>query len=607
MDTGDQTLEPDSYAYGTQTTAPETPTMTGYVFEGWYEDAAKEILHTFSTMPDHDVTLYGKWIPETFTMTFDSHGGTPIDPLQTPFGEMVTEPLAPVKEGHDFQGWTYDPETGIPYNFGPMPPYDLTLHAMWTPTVYQMTFETSGGTSVATMGIPYGAPVTEPDDPTRAGMVFGGWYEDLDLTNPYTFTTMPAHDVTLHAAWNVTLSFETFDGSDIDAVTGRPGTPVDAPEDPVLTGHDFTGWYSDQNLTMPYVFDILPDHNKTVYAGWTPSVVTLTFDMNGGDPMDPMVMEIGHPLISIVGQRTDHVFGGWYSEPTFETRVHEVPGTDITLHARWLALHMSSIGTQSTYYVPSNTDDSESDILQGGYSMGVTELTYPVWYEVRQWALSNGYVFQNPGREGNTGTIGALPSGANIPVTTVSLRDVVVFLNALSERSGRTPVYTDGTGNVIKDATTTSADTAVVGSTDGYRLPSRAEWNLAARLLTDPEPLYEVTSTTTGYYTPGDFASGAYRDYQAFDSAETLRVSWFWSNSGNVVHPVGELRANQMGLYDMSGNVAEWCYDLWDDVKHYVMGGGFSRGPNRMQIGESDAYSPTTADYGTGFRVVIGG
>ena len=73
-----------------------------------------------------------------------------------------------------------------------MPASNITLYAKWTVVQYTITFESNGGSSVTAITQDFGTTVTAPADPTKTGYTFAGWYSDIGLTTPYTFTTMPA-------------------------------------------------------------------------------------------------------------------------------------------------------------------------------------------------------------------------------------------------------------------------------------------------------------------------------------------------------------------------------------------------------------------------------
>ncbi len=242
------------------------------------------------------------------------------------------------------------------------------------------------------------------------------------------------------------------------------------------------------------------------------------------------------------------------------------------------------------------------------FSLNRYETTYNLWYLVVSWAESNGYSFMNPGREGSRGSRGNPPSedGMFHPVTMVNWYDVIVWCNALSEMAGFQPCYTYQ-GKVLRDTwDTVSCDQAECDwDADGFRLPTEAEWEYAAR-----KTRYGLQS--------GKLCSGLV-DITGHDddSIPVDEVAWYCENSTST-HTVGTAgtpfassadtepgsgNPNASLLFDMSGNVMEWCwdwYDIYTDSAEGEWNCGPATGSERVMRGGS--WSPYTLFICTGDR-----
>ena len=123
----------------------------------------------------------------SYTLTFDTNGGSAIAPITQDYGTAITAPADPTKTGYTFVGWT----PAIPTT---MPAENMTIKAKWTVNQYTLTFDTNGGSTIAPITQDYGTAITAPADPTKTGYTFAGW-------TPAIPATMPAENLTVTAQW----------------------------------------------------------------------------------------------------------------------------------------------------------------------------------------------------------------------------------------------------------------------------------------------------------------------------------------------------------------------------------------------------------------------
>ena len=172
---------------GTLATRPDAPAATpGYTFGGWNKADGTAWDYASDKVTDN-ITLYAKWAANTYTITFDTAGGSEIAPITQDYGTVITVPEAPTREGYTFIGWDKE----IPTT---MPAENMTATAQWEINQYTITFDTNGGSEIAPITQDYGTAITAPDDPTREGYTFIGWGREIP-------TTMPAENITLKAKW----------------------------------------------------------------------------------------------------------------------------------------------------------------------------------------------------------------------------------------------------------------------------------------------------------------------------------------------------------------------------------------------------------------------
>lgn len=280
---------------GGKATEPVAPVRDGYRFDGWLLDGQT---YDFATPVTGDITLTAGWTINTYTVRFDTAGGSSVPEQAIDHGQKITEPAAPTREGYTFTGWLLD---GRPFDFSTPITGDITLTAGWeesgepAPTIHTVTFDDGTGNTV-TVNVQEGETVQEPSAPSRDGYEFTGWL--LDGT-PYDFTTPVTGDITLTAGWEkteepvttFTVSFRTNGGTAVEQQTITEGGTVEKPMDPTRDGYTFTGWLLDG---QPYDFTTPITGNIVLDAAWEQNTpidelagVTATVDGKPVEGFDP--------------------------------------------------------------------------------------------------------------------------------------------------------------------------------------------------------------------------------------------------------------------------------------------------------------------------------
>lgn len=415
----------------------------------------------------------------------------------------------------------------------------------------------------------------------------------------------------------VTVSFDAKGGLPVASLDVMKGETIAFPETS-KEGHALLGWYRSlddgETYDSKWSFSTMTvEEDLTLYAMWRIEAYDVSFETHGGSIFRPVTLDYGSDLSDYVPIKEGDLFLGWTLDEADDEFITHMPAHDVTLHANWvLGGSMVQVGEPGSVYKVPVGDEVTTASVGGGYLMSATETTYREWYNVRTWAEDHGYVFMNPGKEGSDGSVGGPPSeNRHEPVTTISWFDAIVWLNAASEMTGLVPVYRTKDGDISKDMTGTTMDQVMVSNHNGYRLPTFHEWEMAARWQNDSVPGSVVLGGRS--WTPGDHASGATSDTN--DLVATAEVAWFSENSdtgtGNRTHPVSMLQGNQLGLFDMSGNVWEWVFDSRDDFESGVRvwrgmlrGGSYRDGSGSLRIFFFRIQDAHDVSNGFGFRKV---
>ena len=396
--------------YGEFFTEPTAPTKastttSNFEFAGW--TLYGEPYDFDTTEVTGDILLVASWneVPKTFTVTYNSNGGTAVDSETVAYGTCFTKPADPTKAADANYTYTFDCWTlgGQPYDFTLTATRNITLTAKWTATpigggdpvdppvtkTYTVTFNSNGGTTVASQTINENATATRPADPTRAAdanytYTFAGW--QLNGVD-YNFSTPVTGNITLVAKWtatpivvNYTVTFNTVGGTAVDSQTVEEGAKATMPtaptkaEDDVYT-YTFGGWLLNG---VEYNFSTPVTSNIELVANWiaTKKTFNVTFDANGGVLNGAEVVavvkgeKVSEPTAPIKHESLGWTFefAGWTlngEDFDFETAITG----DITLVAKWTAISPEVPDLGDGF--PENPEDGEfEDEMNKGVGCG---------------------------------------------------------------------------------------------------------------------------------------------------------------------------------------------------------------------------------------------
>jgi uncharacterized repeat protein (TIGR02543 family) len=635
-------------------------TRDGHVFTGWSECVGCE---EFSFYPDGSdgsslgsyhgqlVDIYACWKAIPCEVRFDANGGTgTMAPQAFPGDEpQALRTNAFSRTGWTFAGWA---ETaGGPPAFAdgeilvnPAPGgQSTTLYAVWTPNAYTVRFDPNGGAGAMDgQAFVYDTPqALRTNAFILASAAFLGWAETPDGPAVHadgavvSNLTAEADDtVVLHAVWRRTYRV-VFDANGGEGV--MPPQDIDlgkaaplAPNAFVRKGYSFAGWALSADGEVAHADGAAVENLSdelggiaVLFARWTPNTYTVHFDANGGTGTMPdrtFAYRGGGTLPANAFEKEGFQFMGWALSPggfavhadgapadAFATE----PGATVTLYAEWggtyLVVDLAEGPEASTYpvtrlSVPPGGDWTEDfkttklvlrRIEPGTFEMGAgtggqvcrnVHITHPFYigvFEVTQmqWELVT---------DGNPSEY----AGSTRPVECVSYNNIRGTLSGTNWPSG--------------DAVDRSSFLGKLRARTGlaFDLPTEVQWEYACR------------SGTTGDLNSGEDLSGETK------CAAMNDVGRYWSNGGeNRQHARAGLYApNAWGLYDMHGNVAEWCLDWYGAVSSapVVDPSGPLAGTERLRRGGSwastagscrsaarDRALPGTGNDSSGFRLAF--
>jgi len=344
------------YEIGETIFIPET-TKIGHTFSTWYLDELFTQNFSLRLMPSRDLTLYAKWMINEYTFSFYTDGGSEIAPISGNYGDPITAPKNPTKQGHTFIGWFSDATLRIPKSIPIlMSPLNMNFYAKWSVNQYTISFETNGGYSIQTQTANYNAPLNIPD-PLKVGHSFVGWFTDVGLTQVFNMTIMPAENITIYAEWSInqyTITFDTNGGNTISNENNYFGDVLILPT-PIKVGYTFAGWFGNLGLTQVSPSN-MPAHDIILYAKWSINQYTISFESNDGNSISSATYYFGENLILPTPTKFSHTFYGWFTDLNLtQMAPSTMPAQNITLYAKWIVFYTISFITNSGHTISNET------------------------------------------------------------------------------------------------------------------------------------------------------------------------------------------------------------------------------------------------------------
>ncbi|MDD3523238.1 MAG: leucine-rich repeat protein [Candidatus Cloacimonetes bacterium] len=567
--TGGSDLTPLTLNYGTAIPPPEPPVKPDHTFAGWNPAVP-------DTMPSTNTTVVAQWTINQYTISFDANGGSEVAAITQDYNTAVTAPVDPTRDGYTFTGWS----PPIPVT---IPAENTTCVAQWTVNQYTVTFDANGGTSsLSEQTYNVGVAYAELPTASRPDYTFSGWWTspaggqqitvDTLVPLPTSGHTLYAHwdilpdhhsiTVPLHAGWNLICAKLNLTDASQQKLRGKMAMKLSQVDNSYVLC---------DKLSVPdacWVF--APDEEEITLVGTSPE----DFDFEAG--LQPGWNFVG-PLEdwSLVGSGA--IAWGWNGERFYPTNILRAghgyylywPGDYVAPAEDTYLIIDLSVGPSAASYPVSTL----SAVPAGGWT-DVYKTTKLVLRKIPAGTFTMGSPEEELGRNSNeTQHQVTLTKDFYVGVFEVTQKQwervmgswPSYFHNA-SHRDAR-PVekvsYDDirgssaGAGwpgnNAVDADSFLGRLRAKTGLT--FDLPTEAQWEYACRAGTTTALNSGKNLTSTG------------------SCPNMSEVGRYWYNGGSgyssggdtsgVTAKVGSYLPNQWGLYDMHGNVSEWCLDWY--------------------------------------------
>ena len=342
----------------TKLTKPDDPSREYYKFLGWFTSVDGETEWNFETnIVTNNITLYAKWERTHYEITFNLNVGSgEVNSQQVKIGDLIVKPTDPVRENYRFLGWE-NSDTNKLWNFETdVVTENLTLTAKWEEIIYYIVdFNLNGAMgNISSQKVIENTKLTKPDDPSREGYKFLGWFTSFEGETEWDFTTnVVTNNITLYANWEklkYQVNFNLNSGSgNVNTQQIEHGNLIEKPTDPLRENYRFLGWEnSDTNKLWNFETDVVTE-NLTLTAKWEEIIYYIVdFNLNGamGNISSQKVIENTKLTKPDDPSRECYIFLGWFTSYDGEKEwdfATNVVTNNITLYANWERTHYEVI------------------------------------------------------------------------------------------------------------------------------------------------------------------------------------------------------------------------------------------------------------------------